>query len=97
MFQPTWHCCMCYNPPNGSVDLENSWLIKSSCITKDEHKARQLASAKVQQKNLLVSFLLFANLFAYRTIYMSSTVASKSLNNKRIFSFHDDSWITITL
>jgi hypothetical protein len=31
----------------------NSWLIKSSCITKDEHEARQLASAKVQQKNLL--------------------------------------------
>ncbi len=52
MFQTTLHCCMCCNPANGRVDFEDSWLIKSSFIFKDEHEASQLTKTKVQQKNL---------------------------------------------
>ena len=35
-------------PANQRVDFENGWLIKSSFITKDEHKVCQLNRTKVQ-------------------------------------------------
>jgi hypothetical protein len=34
----TWHCCICCKPEKGRVDFEDSWLIESSFITKDEMK-----------------------------------------------------------
>jgi len=37
-FKLTWHCCNCCNPAKGRVYFEDSWLIKSSFITKDEMK-----------------------------------------------------------
>jgi hypothetical protein len=46
----TWHCCICCNPANRRVDFEDSWLIKSSFITKDEMKACQLTRTKHPQK-----------------------------------------------
>jgi hypothetical protein len=46
----TWHCCICCNPANRRVDFEDSWLIKSSFITKDEMKACQLTRTKLPQK-----------------------------------------------
>jgi hypothetical protein len=45
-----WHCCMCCNPAKGRVEFEDGWLIKPSFITKDEMKACQLTSTKIQQK-----------------------------------------------
>jgi hypothetical protein len=41
---------MCCNPAKGRVEFEDGWLIKSSIITKDEMKARQLTKTKIQQK-----------------------------------------------
>jgi hypothetical protein len=35
-----WHCCICCNPAKGRVDFEDSLLIKSSFITKDEMKLK---------------------------------------------------------
>ncbi len=46
----TWHCCMCCNPAKGRVEFEDSWLIKSSFITKGEMTACQLTRTKIQQK-----------------------------------------------
>jgi hypothetical protein len=45
----TWHCCKCCNPAKGRVDFEDSFLIKSSFITKDEMKACQLTRTKLPQ------------------------------------------------
>jgi hypothetical protein len=41
---------MCCNLAKGRVEFEDSWLIKSSFITKDEMKACQLTRTKIQQK-----------------------------------------------
>ncbi len=46
----TRHCCKCCNPEKGKVDFEDSWVIKSSFITKDEMKACQLTRTKLPQK-----------------------------------------------
>jgi len=46
----TWHCDICCNPAKGRVDFEDSWLIKSSFINKDEMKACQLTRTKLPQK-----------------------------------------------
>jgi hypothetical protein len=46
----TWHCCICCNPAKGRLDFEDSWLLKSSFITKDEIKACQLTRTKLPQK-----------------------------------------------
>ncbi len=46
----TRHCCKSCNPEKGKVDFEDSWLIKSSFITKDEMKAFQLTRTKLPQK-----------------------------------------------
>jgi hypothetical protein len=48
----TWHCYIHCNPAKGRVDFEDSWLIKSSFITKDEMKACMLTSTKLPQKKL---------------------------------------------
>jgi hypothetical protein len=53
----TWHCCKCCNPAKGRVEFEDGWLIKSSCITKDEMKACQLTRTKFpppQKKKKLI-------------------------------------------
>jgi hypothetical protein len=56
MFHPTWHCYVCCNLANGRVDIEDSWKIKSSFITKDEHAAYQLTRTKVGLHKRLTLF-----------------------------------------
>jgi hypothetical protein len=41
---------MCCNPAKGRVEFEDGWLIKSSFITMDEMKARQLTRTKFKKK-----------------------------------------------
>jgi hypothetical protein len=42
----TWHCCICCNPVKGRVEFEDSWLIKSSFLTKVPHKKKSLTNSK---------------------------------------------------
>ena len=46
----TWHCCMCCNPAKGRVEFEDSWLIKSRFITKDEMKSLSANQDQIPKK-----------------------------------------------
>ena len=63
---------------NGCVDFEHCWLIKSSFITKDEHKACKLTRTKVH-KNFTFGFhchnyffFFFSAVFQIPTFFVNS-------------------------
>jgi hypothetical protein len=66
MFQRTWHCYMCYNPTNGSVNFEDGWLIKFSFITKNGLE-QQPQKLKFSMKMLLIyiSYTIYLCKFFY--------------------------------
>ena len=76
----SWHCCMRFIPTNGRVYFDDSWLLKSSFITKVEHDACPLTRTKDQKRYwLLILYFGTINLF-FDCQYPASIMISTCLN-----------------
>ena len=68
----TWHCCMCSNPANGMVDIEELLAHKIQLVVENEMRAHQPTETTMSHKKGLsskffieIKFVLFQANFYY--------------------------------